>query len=120
MTPWSSSGAVLPRLTRYGGPPRCPTRCTASTACRSSLPYGSPSKIWFAGRPNCHRSGTGSCGPRRSGRSGRPDFDLLATGDWPHYDVVLADLGEETIERLGHCFGPPFPNPGAGAKLEGP
>jgi hypothetical protein len=47
-------------------------------------------------------------------------FDLLATGDWPHYNVVLADLDDETIERLGHCFGAPFPNPGAGAKLEGP
>ena len=47
-------------------------------------------------------------------------FDLLATADWPHYDVVLADLDEETIQRLGRCFGPPFPNPGAGAKLEGP
>ena len=46
-------------------------------------------------------------------------LDLLATADWPHYDVVLADLDEETIQRLGHCFGPPFPNPGAGAKLGG-
>jgi hypothetical protein len=54
------------------------------------------------------------------GQIRRARFDLLATGDWPHYDVVLADLDEETIQRLGHCFGPPFPNPGAGAKLEVP
>ncbi|MGH9054866.1 MAG: hypothetical protein ACRDYY_03190 [Acidimicrobiales bacterium] len=47
-------------------------------------------------------------------------FDLLPSGDWPHYDVVLADLDGETIQRLGECFGPPFPNSGAGATLEGP
>ena len=47
-------------------------------------------------------------------------FDLLATGDWPHYDIVLADMSEETIERLGHCFGPPFRNPGVSARLERP
>lgn len=45
------------------------------------------------------------------------DFELLATGEWPHYDIVLADLGDETVERLRSCFGPPFANPGGSAKL---
>jgi hypothetical protein len=48
------------------------------------------------------------------------DFELLASGVWPHYDVVLADLGDETVERLRACFGPPFANPGGGATLVGP
>ena len=39
-------------------------------------------------------------------------FVLLATQARPHYDVVLDDLEDPTIERLRGCFGPPFPNPG--------
>ena len=54
------------------------------------------------------------------GQIRRASFELLASGEWPHYDIVLADLDDGTIERLGHCFGPPFANPGAGAKLEEP
>jgi hypothetical protein len=46
-------------------------------------------------------------------------FELLASGTWPHYDIVLADLDAETVERLRACFGPPFANPAGGAKLEG-
>lgn len=38
-------------------------------------------------------------------------FELLATQDWPHFDVELPDVAEGTIERLRNCFGPPFPNP---------
>lgn len=47
-------------------------------------------------------------------------FDLLATGEWPHYDIVLADLNDDTIECLRDCFGPPFANPAGGARLAEP
>jgi hypothetical protein len=47
-------------------------------------------------------------------------FELVASGEWPHYDIVLADLGDETVERLRACFGPPFTNPGGSARLVGP
>ena len=47
-------------------------------------------------------------------------FELLAFGEWPHYDIVLADLSDETVEGLRACFGPPFANPGGSAKLEEP
>jgi hypothetical protein len=47
-------------------------------------------------------------------------FRLLPTAEWPHYDIVLEDLGNETIDALRGCFGPPFPNPGRGETLEGP
>jgi hypothetical protein len=50
----------------------------------------------------------------------RAGFDFLATGEWPHYDVVLADLGDDTIERLRLCFGPSFANPGVSARLDRP
>lgn len=39
-------------------------------------------------------------------------FRLLATLEWPHFDIELPNLSEATLERLGSCFGPPFPNPG--------
>ena len=48
------------------------------------------------------------------------DFELLASGEWPHYDIVLADLSDVAVERLRACFGPPFANPGESAKLEEP
>ena len=42
-------------------------------------------------------------------------FALLATGESPHYDIVLPDLSRPTLDRLVGCFGDPEPNPGRGA-----
>lgn len=42
-------------------------------------------------------------------------FALLATGGSPHYDIVLPDLSQATLDRLVGCFGAPEPNPGRGA-----
>lgn len=42
-------------------------------------------------------------------------FALLATGEPPHYDIVLPDLSRPTLDRLVGCFGDPEPNPGRGA-----
>lgn len=39
-------------------------------------------------------------------------FALLATGDRPHFDIVLPDLDAATLARLDSSFGPPEPNPG--------
>ena len=39
-------------------------------------------------------------------------FALLATFNHPHFTLVLADLSEVTITRLGRCFDDPIPNPG--------
>jgi hypothetical protein len=44
-------------------------------------------------------------------------FGLLATGNWPHYDIVLADITNEAIERLQRCLGAPFVNPALGATM---
>jgi hypothetical protein len=44
-------------------------------------------------------------------------FRLLATGEWPHYDVALPDLTESSVEAFRHCFGPPFPNPHGGGTI---
>jgi hypothetical protein len=41
-------------------------------------------------------------------------FALLATGDRPHFDIVLPDLSTETLGRLQAAFDPPEPNPGRG------
>jgi hypothetical protein len=41
-------------------------------------------------------------------------FPLLATGDAPHFDIVLPDLAPTTLARLGACFDHPVPNPGRG------
>lgn len=38
-------------------------------------------------------------------------FALLATLDWPHFDVVLPDLEDGTLARLDACFSQPFPTP---------
>ena len=54
------------------------------------------------------------------GRIRRASFELLASGEWPHYDIVLADLDNGTIERLRACLGPPFANPGGSARLVEP
>jgi hypothetical protein len=40
-------------------------------------------------------------------------FALLATFDWPHFDIVLPDLEPSTLARLNACFSPPFPTPGS-------
>lgn len=42
-------------------------------------------------------------------------FALLATGESPHYDIVLPDRSPGTLDRLVSCFGEPEPNPGRGA-----
>jgi hypothetical protein len=39
-------------------------------------------------------------------------FALLATGDAPHFDIVLPDLAPATHGRLVACFDDPEPNPG--------
>ncbi len=46
------------------------------------------------------------------GRLRRAGFAVLPTFAEPHYDVVLADLEDETMERLERCFEAPGPNPG--------
>ncbi|MDP9441813.1 MAG: hypothetical protein M3P34_06490 [Actinomycetota bacterium] len=38
-------------------------------------------------------------------------FPLLPTLDRPHYDVVLPDLDDTTLQRLERCFDPAVPNP---------
>jgi predicted TIM-barrel enzyme len=38
-------------------------------------------------------------------------FALLATGDHPHFDIVLPDLDAATLARLDAAFAPPEPNP---------
>lgn len=51
---------------------------------------------------------------RRStvGRLHNSGFPLLATGRQPHFDIVLPDLLDETVDRLATCFDPAEPNPG--------
>jgi hypothetical protein len=39
-------------------------------------------------------------------------FSLLATGDRPHFDIVLPDLAPETLVRLEAAFDPAEANPG--------
>lgn len=39
-------------------------------------------------------------------------FPLLPTLDRPHYDIVLPDLTDETLDRLDSSFDPPEANPG--------
>jgi len=46
------------------------------------------------------------------GRLRAAGFALLATFDHPHFTLVLADLSEVTIARLGRSFDDPIPNPG--------
>jgi hypothetical protein len=42
-------------------------------------------------------------------------FALLPTLEWPHFDIVLPDVEEPTLERLGACFSQPFANPAGAA-----
>lgn len=46
------------------------------------------------------------------GRVRGAGFPLLATGDRPHFDIVLPDLSVATLDRLAAVFDPPQPNPG--------
>ena len=39
-------------------------------------------------------------------------FAFLATGDRPHFDIVLPDLDASTLARLDAAFAAPEPNPG--------
>jgi hypothetical protein len=39
-------------------------------------------------------------------------FAFLATGDRPHFDIVLPDLDAATLVRLDGTFAAPAPNPG--------
>lgn len=41
-------------------------------------------------------------------------FALLPTGPRPHFSIVLPDLEDPTLERLGACFDEPLPNPAKG------
>lgn len=47
-----------------------------------------------------------------AGRVHGAGFALLATGERPHFDIVLPDLAAETLLRLDRAFDPPQPNPG--------
>lgn len=41
-------------------------------------------------------------------------FALIPTLDRPHYDIVLPDLLDPTLQRLDRCFQPSVRNPGRG------
>ncbi len=47
-----------------------------------------------------------------AGRVRAAGFALLATEARPHFDVVLPDLDEQTLDRLRSCFDALRPNPG--------
>jgi hypothetical protein len=47
------------------------------------------------------------------GRVRTAGFALLASFDHPHFTLVLPDISELTVARLGSCFDDPIPNPGA-------
>ncbi len=59
----------------------------------------------IAGRYNKVRLST-------AGRIRSAGFPLLPTEDRPHYDIVLADVADATIERLVAAFDEPVENPG--------
>ena len=46
------------------------------------------------------------------GRLRSGGFPLLPTLDRPHYDIVLPDLDDATLQRLEGCFDLAVPNPG--------
>jgi hypothetical protein len=43
-------------------------------------------------------------------------FAILATFDAPHFTIVLPDVSEITIVRLGRCFDEPIANPAGGSQ----
>lgn len=47
-----------------------------------------------------------------AGRVRRAGFALLATSSRPHYDIALADLEDDTVERLIGAFDDPIESPG--------
>lgn len=47
-----------------------------------------------------------------AGRLRREGFVLLPTLDRPHYDVLLPDLSDRTLDRLDESFDQTVPNPG--------
>ena len=47
-----------------------------------------------------------------AGRLRSAGLPLLATFSRPHFDVVLPDLAEPTLQRLADCFDAPIDNPG--------
>lgn len=47
-----------------------------------------------------------------AGELRRSGFVLLATEARPHFDILLPDLEDRTLDRLRSCFGPPRTNPG--------
>lgn len=49
-----------------------------------------------------------------AGRLRDQGFALLPTLDRPHYDVVLPDLSDRTLDRLEESFEAPVVNPGRG------
>lgn len=51
-----------------------------------------------------------------AGRLRSAGLVLLATFDRPHFDVVLPDVAEHTLERLAGCFDDPIDNPGRGRR----
>lgn len=53
------------------------------------------------GPDRCRQVRTSTVGRLRSA-----GFPLVPTQDHPHYDVVLADLTEPTLDRLQTCFDP--------------
>lgn len=45
------------------------------------------------------------------GRLRAAGFPVLPTQARPHFDVLLSDIGDAALRRLGSCFDPPVPNP---------
>ena len=48
-----------------------------------------------------------------AGRVRAGGFALLARSSRPHFTLLLSDLSELTMVRLGRCFDAPIPNPAA-------
>jgi hypothetical protein len=45
------------------------------------------------------------------GRLREAGFPVLASFEHPHFTIVLPDVSELTVARLGRCFDEPIPNP---------